>query len=218
MSTNLNRQFTAQQEAVVSQLTSQFQIDRDGIRFFDNRPEQPWLSAEALMSIARQSGNFSSIEEAFDQYVPGLQQVIHVAILVDKEGRIYKRSAAATMGEKLPNGEVIDEHALAGSRALGAVLTASGFHPLRAASVVAMEKPGAPMRSLADEAASRHTDLKRIHALAEEKGLIKEGEGGFKDMDEYRESLLENVGTRTTPNLDQQQRASVIEALRQLPD
>lgn len=213
----MNSQRTQTQQSVISQLTQKFEIDEEKILFLNpNKPDEPWLSAEVLMSIARQSGGFQTIEESFDQYIPGLEQVAHTAIVVDKDGRVYKRSGVASLSETV-GGDKPDVHALAGSRALNAVLTAAGFHPLRAASVVPLDTKREP-HTLADEAASRAKDLKRIHAIAERKGLITEGTGGVKDMSPYRSWLMEHHGTTTAANLNPIQRASVINALGQWPD
>lgn len=216
-SSDISRSWTPQQRGIVERLLAQFELDESGIRFFPEQPDEPWLSAETLMSIARQSGAFQSIEETFDQFVAPLDQVIHNALVIDKQGRLFKRSGAAKLGETLPFGEAVDGHALASSRALNAALRAAGFHPLHAASVVSTKRPEA--HTTADEATARTADLKQIHLLAEQKKLIKPAKNGeAKNMDEYREWLFELFGTRTVATLSMAQRASVIEALRAIPD
>lgn len=217
---NLNR--TQQQQEVINQLTSKFEIDVTRILFLNpDRPEEPWFPAEELMSIARQAGGFQSIGEQFDQYIPNLNQVVHIATVVDAQGRAYSRTGVATQGEKIPgSNEVGDEHALAASRALSAALRAAGFYPLRAGSTIDLKlNLSGSSDPVAAEAEARTKDLRQIHALAEEKGLIREGVGGGnKDMSSYRAWLMELFGTNTAATLNPIQRQSVINALQQLPD
>src|SRR5262249_14865657 len=85
--------------------TEKFDIEVDLIRFFDKeRPDKPWFPAEVLMSMARQSDQFRSVEEKFDKPIPGFNQFVHQATVVDAKDRLFGRSGAATIGERLPNG------------------------------------------------------------------------------------------------------------------
>jgi hypothetical protein len=233
------RTFTAAQLAVIGQITSSYDIDAERIRFLnEGRPNDPWFPPDVLMSMARQSGKFQSIAERHDQFIPPpLNQVVHQATVIDDHDRLYTRSGAATVGEKLSNGEEIDAHVLAGGRALSATLTAAGFHPLRAASVLNVQSPRskvqgqaershtqrldaglAPRVSKDDAVHSRLRDLKRIHAIAMAKGLIR-CEGGLRDLTLYRRQLAEwYEGATSAVNFDPIQRASLIQALARLPD
>lgn len=208
---------TQKQDEIAARLASEFDIDADRILFLNpDKPEEPWLSAEALVTIARRSGNFQAIDETFNQYIAPLNQVVHSATVVDKDGRSYTRSGVATIGER----EEVDDHTLAAGRAVGAALTAAGFNPLRPGGVVSIHqsRQQAAGQSQADPAQSRNTDLKRIHALAVEKGLIKTLPGDQRDMVEYRKALKANYGVTSAAGFDVHQRASLINYLEQLPD
>ena len=216
---------TENQRKVIEQLTTRFNIDPDQIKFLNpDRPDEPWLSAEALITIARQSGNFRTIEEEFSQYIQPLHQVVHIATVIDHEGRVYRRTGVATIGESVPGRGEPDEHALAASRALAAALRAAGFHPLRPGTVVQIDAvrrlaeatPPAPV-STDDSAQLRNIDLRQIHMLAQKKGLIRDL-GGRKDMSGYRAWLMETFGVETAAALNETERASAINALRLLPD
>ena|ERR1044072_2410013 len=212
--------FTEQQQAVVTALRKTFEIDDDEIRFLNpEKPQEPWLSSGALMSIARQTGAFQTISERYDKYIEALNQVVHVATVIDKEGRSFERTGVATVGENLSltGAREIDAHALAGARALNAALRAAGFHPLRAGSVINLDL-NLPKSGAVDNAAQRDIDLGHIHAVAEEKGLIRKQAGGKKDVSLYKTFLFDTFGVHTVAMLNQAERASIIEALRQLPD
>ncbi|HYX72154.1 MAG TPA: hypothetical protein VE732_05235 [Nitrososphaera sp.] len=212
---------TPQQKEIVSQLTKQFEIDSDRILFLNpRRPEEPWLPAEELLIIARKVGGFQSIGEQFDQFIPGLNQYVHIATVIDKDGRTYSRSGIATEGETLPNTEeTFDPHDLAASRALGAALRAAGFYPFRAGSVIDLNlKLSRPSNPVEAEAESRNADLAAIHIEAEKKGLIVEGVGGRKDISGYKNWLFENWGVTSAGALNPVERQSAIAALKQMPN
>jgi hypothetical protein len=129
---------------IVDELGRRFEIDGDRVLFLDpEKPAKPWLPAEVLASIARQTGRFREIEEGFDQYIPApLNQVVHYARVIDEEGRAWRRSGVATVGETPGHhyrGSNPDAHQLAASRALGAALDGAGFNPLKAGFVA---RPG----------------------------------------------------------------------------
>jgi hypothetical protein len=246
---------------VIEALSARFEIDPERVLFLDaEKPDKPWLSAEVLISIARQSGKFQEIEEGFDQYIPApLNQVVHYGRVVDESGKVWRRSGVATVGEMPGNlyrgGRNPDGHQLAAARALGAALDGAGFNPLKAGAVVSgrgsvvggQEKRGriefaaqgdpkraqrvmdgeadgtvefrvlTPDRAVGvDEAATKNNDLKQIHAMAEEVGLIAKRVGVPKDYSEYRRWMLENWGVKSSAGMDATERASVIEALRVL--
>jgi hypothetical protein len=193
------------------QLAQTFGIDPG--RVFMMEDGESWLPSDVLSQIARQSGEFSSIEEDFDQFIAQLNQVVHVARVVDPEGRSYRRSGVATIGEKLSNGQEANPHDLASSRALVKVLDMAGFNPLKAAPVAPIKNARITMEvAAAGEASARPRDLARIHILAAEVGLIRQLTEGRNDDSKYREWLAENFGTTTAATLNEQQRASVINA------
>lgn len=207
---------TLQQESISLKLSEQFNIDPERILFLNEKnPEEPWLSAEALVTIARQTGNFQTIDESYDQLIVPLNQVVHRATVIDREGRTYSRCGIATIGER----EDIDDHALAAGRAISAALTAAGFNPLRPGAVVTLDltlQSDSPAN--AAEAQSRNADLKRIHKIAEVKGLITRKPGGGWDRTGYRQFLTDNYKTNTAAAFDALQRASLINALERLQD
>lgn len=208
---------TEQQQTIADRLANEFDIDGERILFLNpDKPEEPWLPAEALVTIARQSGNFQAIDESFDQFIAPLQQVVHRATVIDRDSRTYTRSGVSTINERTD----IDDHALAAGRAVSAALTAAGFNPLRPGAVVSIKSHTQQQTTLsqADEAHSRNVDLKRIHALATEKGLILPLAGGAWDRAGYRRLLSEKYGINTAAGFDATQRASLINHLQQLPD
>lgn len=209
---------TAKQQEIAEQLARELDIDAERILFLNERnPAEPWLNAEALTTIARRSGMFREIDESFSQYVTALDQVIHTATVVDAEDRRYTRTGVATRGER----SEIDDHGLAAGRAISAALTAAGFNPLRPGAVVSLEskrESGGSISDQVDEARLRTKDLKQIHMLGVQKGLITLLPGGGRDLTKYRDLLGEKFGVRSAGAMDAETRASVINYLQQLPD
>jgi hypothetical protein len=68
-----------------------------------------------------------------------------------------------------------------------------------------------------DDVQSRNQDLKRIHAIAERKGLIRHLIGTTYDRAAYRAFLQEHYNTQSAAGFDSTQRASLINALERLP-
>lgn len=184
--------------------------------FFRQGDDEPWIPPDILEAIARQSGGFQQISSIHDKYIAQLEQVLYIATVVDGQARSYTRSGAARLGEK-PNGRVIDTDILAAGRALGAALTAAGFNPFRAGSVVDFKPqpettysgPDYPSKSelyqVEDEASLRLKDLRQIHTIAEKKGLIV-----GRDLSRYRNELAREYGKRTAAGFDAPTRTSVI--------
>ena len=218
----MSRELSTEQQRKAEELAEQYGIDRERILFLNSeRPLEPWIPAEELMSIARQSGGFQSVEETFSEWVPGLNQVIHQAVVIDSQGRSYKRSGVATMGEGAESGP--DEHQLAGSRAISAVLRAAGFHPLKSGAVVSAQPvKGQQVRvqlevgQRVEDKAERTNTIAQIHLLAEKAGLIIYRPGEKKEMTDYRAWLLEMFDTETAAGLDEKQRAQAVHELRRL--
>jgi hypothetical protein len=193
--------------------------------FFEAKNDEPWIPPDILEAIARKTGGFQTISSTYDQFIELLNQIVYGGLVVDAQGRSFPRSGVATIGER-PGGIEIDAHTLAEGRALSASLTAAGFNPFRAGSVVDLADHRTPTHSgpplnetekqlhgLEDEGTLRRKDLAQIHALATEKKLIV-----GKDLTRYREWLLKFFFTKTAATLTAGSRASVIEALNKLDE
>lgn len=187
---------------ILKELHQRYGIDPSAVLFFENG--EPWLRSELLIQIARQSERFQSIDDDFDQVIAGLNQIVHKAHLIDLEGKRFSFCGVATIGEKLPSGEVADPHELAASRALVRTLNAAGFNPFKPASVVPF-----PTAAVEDDPVQRLSDLSLIHIMAQELGLIL-----GRDKGRYVEWLRHNYATDTAADLDAKQRASAISALK----
>lgn len=203
---------TPKQQEIAKQLAEKFNIDVERIYFLKpDKPEEPWLPAESLTTIARQTGDFQAIEESFDQFVSTLNQVIYRATVVDRGDRHFTRSGVATIGEH----KDLDAHELAKGRAVSAALTAAGFNPLRPGAIVTLDLdiPREGQQTV-DEAQQRTKDLKAIHVLAVERGLIRMLPGNIRDNTAYRKMLKEKFGVNSTVNLTATPRASLINYLK----
>lgn len=197
---------------------SKFGINRDDVLFLNEKdPAEPWLSSDQLMSIARQAGGYKTTSITFDKFIPERQQVIYTALVEDEFGRTYVRSGAATENENAQ----IDADTLAQARSMKAALTASGFNPFKAGSVVSISdkqaQRGLSQNELAqhettEEAALRVKDLKQIHALAVAKRLIN-FQQGFKDDSAYRVWLFEKFNIDSAAQANRVLRAQIINAL-----
>ncbi|OLE52658.1 MAG: hypothetical protein AUG51_16945 [Acidobacteria bacterium 13_1_20CM_3_53_8] len=209
MSTITQRQYSADESLLLSQLHDRFGIDPNRVLFF--KPGEPWLPSEELIAIARQADVFQSIHESFDQDIPSLSQVAHTAMVTDKMGRTFSRSGVATIGEMI-EGKEVDAHDLAASRALRNAMGAAGFNPFRVGAAITLDL------SLKhdEEAQQRNKDLRRIHALAVEKRYIKPVPGSPSDTTEYRNMLREKYGVISAAGFDATQRLSLINHLEQV--
>lgn len=202
---------------------SQAALDR--CLFFNNANE-PWIPPDILQAIANQIGTFTYVGAKFDQYVRELEQCIYLATVIDDLGKTFDRPGVATIGEVSGSagGLNIDAHLLAQNRALQAALDAAGFHPFKPGYRVKANE-GVPshtgqqqltereieLQRKADESALRGKDLRQIHALAEECGLII-----GNDRRNYRRWLKANYGVETAALMTAGERASVINALSQI--
>jgi len=231
MSQQLRTTRTAEQQAVINALTQRFEIDTEGIRFLNpDKKAEPWFPAEVLQSIARQSERFRGISVEFATYIEPLKQVVYVTTVTDNDNRIFTRSGAAGLYERLPGDQPqkvdqeaqFDPHSLAASRATIAALTAAGFNPMKAASAVPLDvrlPSSGPAQRQEDGRQSKLDDIRTIHTLAKQKGLIKSRAGAPDDRTEYVLFLEENFGVSTSVKLEEAaQRAACINALRELPD
>ena len=205
-----------EQQAVVARLADAFNVDPEKILFLNKeKPLEPWLNYKALVAIARQSGEFKQIAEAYVEFIPApMSQVVHTATVVNLKDQAFTRSGVAGLGEKLPNQEVADEHDLAGARALRAALDDAGFDPTKAAPVLDLKLPPNE-HAEAQEAQTRLKDLARIHILAAEKGLTVPYQRDPEQLDRtgYLKFVKEKFGAITTADMGPADRARVIHAL-----
>jgi len=207
---------TPVQQEIVKKLVENFGIDGTRVLFLNpDDHSDPWLNSKALLTIARQSGDFKQVATTYSEYIPLLKQIVWSSTVVDQHDRGYTRSGVATIGEKLPNQEIPDEHDLAGSRALRAALDDAGFDVTKAAPAVLNLNLPPNEHAVAQEAECRRADLARIHILATQKGLIvpSQDDPSRNDLAGYRDFLQHNFGINTTAGMGPADRARVINAL-----
>jgi hypothetical protein len=209
---------TAQQTERAAELATLLNIDARRILFFEDRPDEPWLSPEALNTIARRSDRYKELHETFQEFIAPLGQVAHQATFVDVDGKVYGRSGVATVDDSAE----IDPHTVAAGRAISAALTAGGINPLRPGAAVDLGELKLSARTeAAAEKQTRRSDIARIHILAKRKGLIVESEvtPGKEDRTKYKQFISDRFnGATTSTELSQLQRASLIEAMERLED
>ena len=203
-----------EQNQIANFIASRFGIDSDRVFFINDRnPLEPWIPPDQLIVCARKDGRFRAIEERYDQFIGPRKQVVHEAMVIDQEGRSYKRSGVATIGER----KDFDEHTLAAGRALSAALTAAGFNPVKqkpfkpVATYAEGEPQGVPID---DDVEQRNKDLARIHILAKQAGYITDDAAPADTK--YRKYLREHYKVGSALLLDQTGRASLINALQQI--
>lgn len=211
--------YSPEQQRIASELSAQFGFPPDMVHFLNKKkPTYPWLSADALLAIARATPTVKSIAEQFQDYIGELSQVLHIATVILDDGRSFSRTGVARIGEKLPDGsDDWDEHYLAASRALRSTLDAAGIDPtkrpdaMRPVAQFAAEKTASTDAGLA--AAEMKRDLARIHILAVEAGLIVRGQNAGDSA--YRQFLRDRFRVDSALNLDPAGRQSLINALEQ---
>jgi len=244
---NKTIQPTERQRAQLATLQKNFGLspeDTARCLYFSREQDRPYIPPDLLITIARQTGQFQSIEPTYSTYVQGLEQLIYKATVVDQDGRSITRVGVATLGET-PGGIAMDAHKLAEGRALNSALADAGFNPFKSFNLVgflierhdraeqaandrefplhsgpavspdlAAEKHQAELRSITDSAERRRKDLGRIKLLAREKGLVVRFANGRDDDSPYRDWLSTNFQTRTAATMDAAERAQVINKLR----
>ncbi|HEY6232103.1 MAG TPA: hypothetical protein VIW64_12650 [Pyrinomonadaceae bacterium] len=222
---NENKRTPAQQ-AVVDKIKEHFGLsveDADAILFLNQKkPLKPWYPADVAMAIARQSPELRDVEDHYQNYIDALEQVVHSATVTDSKGRTFTSPGVARIGETLPNEEIADEHSLAKARAINGALDMAGFNPVKLDTEVLDLKLERPDNALLDDTAARSKDLRQIHAIAWEKGLIKPSgsdDPAAVDASGYFNFLATNFnGATTAGGLKPVERAQVINLLRELPD
>lgn len=163
-----------------------------------------------------------------DKVVPETRQIVYAGLVTDPDGRSYPRSGVASLDGETIGDRSFDGDTLAEQRALSAALTAAGFNPFKAGSVVSVEKKADPtpafsgqpltdeqkqIHEIADAAALRNKDLRQIHTLAEQKGLIVYLPSGSRMMQRYRDWLHANFSVHSAAVLDPDARARVVDKL-----
>lgn len=210
------------QMAIVRNLHQQFNVDPGRVKFLGKG--EPWLPADVLAAIGRATGKIKSIDEDYREFIAGRNQVVHKAIVVDVNDNVYGRSGVATIGETLPDmeeGEAVDEHDLAASRAIVKALNLAGVNPFKSGSIVSLAEAKAARPRTVEEAriaegVQRSNDIARIHIVAMDAGLIEHTTVGRKDDSKYRDWLFENYKVGSAVALNETERASVIAALEAL--
>ncbi|HKO43373.1 MAG TPA: hypothetical protein VJU84_08785 [Pyrinomonadaceae bacterium] len=213
-----------QQQEVIKKLQELFKLeeeDANSILFLDKKhPLKPWYPYGVAMTIARQSNELRDVAEHFSTYIEPLRQLVHSATVTDSKGRTFTRPGVATLGEKMEgeDEDTIDEHRLAGARAINSALDMAGFNPVKLTSSTLELNLGSREDSILNDAEARSKDLRQIHTLAREKGLIKpfEDDPTKNDVTGYFNFLLEKFGTDTTAQMAPAERAQVINALQEL--
>jgi len=232
MSTPMRQRIrTPEQQQVVQQLVDRWKLDPERILFLNpRRPTEPWLNYDGLTTIATASGRFRSLSESFSTFVAGLNHIVHTATVVTVEGFDYTRSGVASIGETLFEGDEVDEHDLAATRAMRKALDSAGFNVVKASSIIAVDLnlPAQPPHTLSldqhnavQEARTRIKDLRLIHMLAAQKGLIvpAEDDPSRNDMTRYRQWLADNFeGVSSAAGLSPANRSIAINMLRTLAD
>lgn len=207
----VNRQKTQQQQKIANKLADTFGIDAEKIRFLNKYDElEPWIPPSELMAIAREHGTFQEVSVNYDKYIQESQQVVCVAKVVNSQGTIFSNFGVATAKVEAE----IAADVIASGRALGAVLRDAGFNPLKSNPIIDIafnpKKQDAYQSSgHSFEGIKRTRDIRRIHALAEELGMIvfddRSGER-IRDDAAYRWFLAEHF-----PDLfESMEKASVV--------
>lgn len=209
---------TPQQQALANDLAQAHNIDPERVLFLrDDKPLEPWLPPEALITIARQSDKFKHLDEGFQEYIAPLNQVVHHATFIDADGNTFGRSGVATIKEG--DAVEVDAHVIAAGRAISAALTSGGINPLRPGSVIPNGRPSVVEAAAAE---SRRVDLARIHKLAKDKGLIVvEVPGAKADATGYRAFVARHFpeSKGTAAGFNDVARKSLIDLLDQyVPD
>jgi len=217
--------------SMLNELQQVYGINPNDVLRLDGKP---WLSSEQLATIARKAGGFVSIDVDFKEYVPDLKQVLWVASLIDNEGRTYRRTGVATIGEKLPSGQDVSPNDLAASRALRSALTMAGYDVFKGGTVVNLSPEVAkrlanykPQPSdirfvqepnevvqVPDWPGLRRNFLAELHALAQEVGLITIGEDNKPNLSAYRDWLLEEFDVNSSASFDEAEFAQAINKLK----
>jgi hypothetical protein len=194
-------------------------INLEQLRQFGIEPQdvleiekQPWLSSEQLCAIARQLGLFRLFDVDFADIKDN--QIVYKATLVTNDDVTFSRSGVATVGEKLPDGKGVSTQDLAASRALRSALAMAGVDPFRTAPVEKLASVTTEKKhnsEAAIRAVERSNNIKLLHALATEKGLIVNGKYSL-----YRTWLLENFDVDSSANFTEEQFALAINKLKQV--
>ncbi len=199
---NNNSQLDNARKGIVDGLVSKYGVDGEKILFLNSKNLlEPWIPPAELKAIARKHGGFKRLDTKFDKFIPETNQVVCVAELVDEDGVEFANFGVATKGETTGLGVEIDAEVLAAGRAVSATLADAGFNPLKSNSVVNSENSNQSnqiedinVRDFGTAAVKRNRDIRRIHALAYECGLITQDENG-ENKSRYRQWLFNRFPT-----------------------
>lgn len=218
-----DKELNPQQKGIVERLVEKYGIDGSKVLFLNSKNWlEPWIPPSELKSIARISGGFKRIAVRYDNYIAATEQVICVAEIVDNDGVEYSNFGVATIGETNGLGAEISADVLASGRAMSATLNDAGFNPLKSNSVVNAENSDnvQNVRDFGEASVKRLRDLNRIHALAEEAGLIVRREDKSRDKAKYRSWLyikfphfFNSPGEASSSGLTESERQQVINQL-----
>jgi hypothetical protein len=202
---------TLEQEEIVREFTTAYDIDPSQISFDSERPE-PIFDFEALNLLATLLGNFPSIVTDLGDVNEAMGLVTSSCEIRMSDGRTRVVFGAAVVGEEMPDSKLIESIpqalSLAQARALRKALRAVGWDAFRA-----HRQQGENTLALNLPADLVKTEIAEIHILAKEVGLIT------RDGDKtnyYKMMGIWFPEVKTSKQLDEVQRAQMIATLRAL--
>lgn len=203
------RNLTIEQETLVRAFGEAYAIDRNNISFDGNKPE-PIFHFDALMQLALTLADFKELS-----VTPGDINVTHGIATAEgmvrlPDERVIRMFGSCLVGDTFHDGTSVTDISnaleVARARALRSVLRGIGFDPVRAHN----EQKSDFAVVVKDVDQMRVKDLKEIHALADEVGLISDG-----DDSRYRHLIsIYFPGMSSAASMDAQQRAQLIAVLR----
>jgi hypothetical protein len=205
------RRLTIQQETILREFTSTYQIDPSQIGF-EGENEQAIFDFDALSILALKLTDFKdiTIEKGDLDYINGV--ATSECRITLQDGRTRQMFAACSVGELLHDGGEVKEMstalAVSRARAMRTAFRAVGFDPVREHEK--RKHDGQTLELTLNEA--RNNELAQIHALGEESGLID-----LARKDKTRYYGMMNImfpGLTSARDMTDQQRAKWIAILR----
>lgn len=204
-----SRNLTIEQDMLVRTFGEAYGIERENISFDGQKPE-PIFHFDALMQLAMQLADFVEIA-----VTPCDINTTHGIATAESMVRLSNDRVIRMFGSCIVGDVLYDDNKVtdisnalevARSRALRSVLRGIGFDPVRAHK----EMKGDVAVAFRDVDQQRVKDLKEIHALADEIGLIADG-----DDSRYRHLIGIYFPTfNSAGNMDAEQRSQLIAVLR----